>query len=64
MIDGEAVIENANGIPDLGALRDALGARETFSQKVAREAVFYASTFYIWTVMISGPCQSNAAGSA
>jgi bifunctional non-homologous end joining protein LigD len=42
MIDGEAVVENTNGVPDFSALQAALGAREGPGHKAAHEAVLYA----------------------
>jgi bifunctional non-homologous end joining protein LigD len=41
MFDGEAVVENANGIPEFSALQAALGAREGPGHKAAHEAVLY-----------------------
>jgi bifunctional non-homologous end joining protein LigD len=42
MIDGEAVVENGNGVPDFSALQAALGARDGPGHKAAHEAVLYA----------------------
>jgi bifunctional non-homologous end joining protein LigD len=42
MIDGEAVVETASGVPDFSALQAALGARDGPGHKAAHEAVLYA----------------------